>query len=709
MPSFCAKQRRRASIGYHVLAVACLATVALGVDNVETSMNNLIKSGASVVLHLSSIGGMSKDKRGEVELPQNSVVAGLGEDCGSQFITGNFHGSIDAGAYQLKAELKDIFIAKVSPVGCVDWVVHGGGPMDDTSTSISYNGFDALYITGHMSLSSSFGAPLYRTEVMSMPSAEGNGFVIKVSTKGTIQWIAKVTGPNKQKVNAGATDSVHGHVYIVGSTFGLARFHHGNRSENAEEGRAARAQETVPGTPLTLANTGVKQRFVHAFMAKVSSDGQVMWVRRMGPGSEGGTERGNDELTNVAVTSLQSVYASGTFSGPSSWLDSYMDETGLNRVLVKADMHGHPLWTVSLGKADVIRTGGLVADMGGNAYIAGDFPTKAAPYVLVGSRNSSRPGHPFVLESANPPSTNRDVFVLKLDLKGTPLWARTVGGSGDDTASEAGSLSVTAGGHLLLGGTITATALNGVQTLQVPVGLDSTPFVVKYFLNGTVAWGTSAGFLDGDIRMGSLHADGCGNAIVVGSYHHGRFGNKKKKTPHGLAAYVAKIGNVFQQCLCVDTHKKTSKHMEGTHVIFTIGVVAIFAVTGCMVWLYAWWLRRKPKNPSERGFHPFNPAVEMLRRHSGIDVFSNSSRPWSGSGYPTKPPGQSGTFGASGVAAKLLNDIGPLTSGYSMKAIQDTAAIMNQHKATCSFKDKPDAAAIAATRQKIASMRSQRS
>lgn len=27
--------------------------------------------------------------------------------------------------------------------------------------------------------------------------------------------------------------------------------------------------ETVPGTPLTLANTGVKQRFVHAFMAKV--------------------------------------------------------------------------------------------------------------------------------------------------------------------------------------------------------------------------------------------------------------------------------------------------------------------------------------------------------------------------------------------------------------------------------------------------------
>lgn len=77
-------------------------------------------------------------------------------------------------------------------------------------------------------------------------------------------------------------------------------------------------------------------------------------------------------------------------------------------------MHGHPLWTVSLGKADVIRTGGLVADMGGNAYIAGDFPTKAAPYVLVGSRNSSRPGHPFVLESANPPSTNRDVFVLKV-------------------------------------------------------------------------------------------------------------------------------------------------------------------------------------------------------------------------------------------------------------------------------------------------------
>lgn len=68
---------------------------------------------------------------------------------------------------------------------------------------------------------------------------------------------------------------------------------------------------------------------------QVSSDGQVMWVRRMGPGSEGGTERGNDELTNVAVTSLQSVYASGTFSGPSSWLDSYMDETGLNRVLVK--------------------------------------------------------------------------------------------------------------------------------------------------------------------------------------------------------------------------------------------------------------------------------------------------------------------------------------------------------------------------------------
>lgn len=48
--------------------------------------------------------------------------------------------------------------------------------------------------------------------------------------------------------------------------------------------------------------------------------------------------------------------------------------------------------------------------------------------------------------------------------------------------------------------------------------------------------------------MGSLHADGCGNAIVVGSYHHGRFGNKKKKTPHGLAAYVAKVRTSEIRC-----------------------------------------------------------------------------------------------------------------------------------------------------------------
>ena len=69
----------------------------------------------------------------------------------------------------------------------------------------------------------------------------------------------------------------------------------------------------------------------------------------------------------------------------------------------------------------------------------------------------------------------------QLSLRGTPLWAKTIGGGGDDQAHGGALAATDHTSHVLLTGTLggMSGSIDGEQTLLVPKGYKRTPFVAK--------------------------------------------------------------------------------------------------------------------------------------------------------------------------------------------------------------------------------------
>ncbi len=106
-----------------------------------------------------------------------------------------------------------------------------------------------------------------------------------------------------------------------------------------------------------------------------------------------------------------------------------------------------------------------------------------------------------------------DIFLARYDDSGSPIWAKSIGGSNNDNPT---SLTCDAGGNLYMTGYFKSTSLTfGTYTLTNTGNNDM--FLVKYDLNGNVLWATSATGAGDEIGY-SVTAD-AGGHIYVGGYY----------------------------------------------------------------------------------------------------------------------------------------------------------------------------------------------
>ena len=235
--------------------------------------------------------------------------------------------------------------------------------------------------------------------------------------------------------------------------------------------------------------------------------------------------------------------------------------------LAKLSPTGRVLWAKNVAETsnNPYYTGGMGIDHIGNIYVSGNFTDSA---FTVGSST---------LINANPSGDSMDVFVIKYDASGNPVWANSFGGQGADWVTvmtvnqngnsyitgkyqsdtmAAGSFSVTGSNNFLLkvnntGSYIFAENLNkhiqihGMTTdiianehLYMTGGIDSgiilgsdtlhyyggdniwyasgDVFTAKFDLLGNILWARSAGGDSGDVAW-NLTLDTCGNVWIIGS------------------------------------------------------------------------------------------------------------------------------------------------------------------------------------------------
>lgn len=187
------------------------------------------------------------------------------------------------------------------------------------------------------------------------------------------------------------------------------------------------------------------------------------WVKSMGGNS-------NDQSWQVATDRNGNVYAAGYYI--SATADFNAGGTGgvitnagdYDAFLAKYDAGGNFLWAKSIGGGGTDQGYGVNTDGAGNVYVTGYFqsPTMDLNPGGTGGTITNAGG-------------GNDIFVVKYDAGGNFLWAKDMGGSGDDYGR---TVVIDAGGNVYVTGYFGSTTADfnpggsGGSTLTSAGGID---------------------------------------------------------------------------------------------------------------------------------------------------------------------------------------------------------------------------------------------
>jgi Beta-propeller repeat len=193
---------------------------------------------------------------------------------------------------------------------------------------------------------------------------------------------------------------------------------------------------------------------------------------------------------------------------------------GSSSVFMPASIHGASSgFALSFGGSGVDQSHAIAKDTTGNVYVAGGFQGTvdfgAGPLTSAGGT---------------------DIFLLKLDANGTPLWSRRFGGAGDDVGY---GVAVDGSGNAYLTGSFQGAVNFGSGLLASAGGADA--FVLKVDTAGNTLWSRSFGAAGDDVGNG-VAVDGAGNAYLTGSFHGAvDFGTGALASAGGSDVFVVKL------------------------------------------------------------------------------------------------------------------------------------------------------------------------
>jgi len=249
------------------------------------------------------------------------------------------------------------------------------------------------------------------------------------------------------------------------------------------------------------------------YIAKLDSNGKHIWSKRYGgPGSE--------EALYLGVDELGYVYASGTLSGSVNFGGGTLTSVGGDDIFVlNLDPDGEHLWSKRAGNTGSDTVGSMAVDLEGNVYLTGRYTYS----IDFGGG---------VLTSAGAD----DVFAVKLDQFGDPLWTQ---GGGDPTSQSGTAIAVSTLGNVFLGGDFQGTIDIGGGPMVSAGGSDI--FVAKLDSSGGPVW--SQRFGDSvDQHVVSLAVDTEENVIVTGQFQGTiNFGDGPRTSAGGNDIFVAKL------------------------------------------------------------------------------------------------------------------------------------------------------------------------
>ncbi|HYE95652.1 MAG TPA: SBBP repeat-containing protein [Rubricoccaceae bacterium] len=364
------------------------------------------------------------------------------------------------------------------------WARGEGGPGLDEATNVDVDAAGNVYVVGRFAGTADFGG------VTLTSSGPEDVFAAKYDPSGNVLWARRGGGGGIEDWGYSVAVDAAGNVYVCGMFTMAADF-----------------------GGVTLTSAGARD----AFLVKYDPSGNVLWARR------GGGDAG-DRAIDVEVDGAGNVYLAGVYSTTADFAPFTLTSVGGgDAFLVKYDPSGTALFAVSGGGATLHDWGNAVAlDGSGNIYVSGYFNTGAD----FGDQSVVAAG-------------GIDAFVVKYDAAGQAIWARSMGGPGDDLGYALdvdGAGNAYAAGLFNSGPNATGQGTFGGVTLT-SAGVEDA-YLVKFDPDGNGVWARSGGGTVYDDAV-ALRVTPAGQAVLGGEFDvAATFGSLSLTSAGGGDAYV---------------------------------------------------------------------------------------------------------------------------------------------------------------------------
>jgi hypothetical protein len=256
----------------------------------------------------------------------------------------------------------------------------------------------------------------------------------------------------------------------------------------------------------------------NAFVAEINRAGNVAWAKRMGSAGQVDGDFGR----GIALDAAGNVYVTGFISGKADFGPFTLTPAGSRDAFVtKLDPSGNFLWAKNFGGTGSFDLGqSLAVDAAGNMFASGTY------------QNSIKFGT-MTLTSAG----SNDIYVVSLDTSGNVVWAKSMGGTGDD---EGFSIAIDGSDNVYTTGIFSGMATFGT-TMLTSAG-DTDIFVSKLDSLGNILWADQFGGPGHDDGV-SITTDSAGNIYLTGDFvTNAKFGSINLTGLGKNDIFIARLG-----------------------------------------------------------------------------------------------------------------------------------------------------------------------